>query len=135
MTTILLAYPPSTNRAWRMANGRMIQPAAVKAWKHAAQWTARAAGMPQLAGAVRIVATLHPRMTKDGKASKRRLDLDNSIKMALDALNGVAYGDDKQVIEVVSRVGYPLPEGGLTLQVETAVDCAVTLAGASVTGH
>ena len=134
MTTIQLDYPPSTNRAWRMANGRMIQNQAVKTWKQSAQWIARAAGTPKLAGAVRIVATLHPRMTKSGQASKRRLDLDNSLKMALDALNGIAYCDDRQVVELISRVGYPLPEGGLTLQVEPALDCAVTLAGASANG-
>lgn len=113
----LLAYPPSTNRAWRLTNGRMVQHQTVKAWKQAAAWTARASGFRPLAGPVAVRATLHPRMTKAGQASKVRLDADNALKLVLDALNGVAYADDKQAVEVTACIGYPLPEGGLTVEV------------------
>lgn len=118
---VQLDYPPSTNRAWRMASGRMVQQRGVKAWKQRAGWMARAAGFAPLEGPVRVVATLHPKMTARGQASRKRIDIDNALKVALDALNGVAYGDDRQIVETTARVGEPLPDGGLTVCVEAAI--------------
>lgn len=37
----------------------------------------------------------------DGK-SKLRGDIDNYIKTVLDALNGVAWGDDNQIVKVTA---------------------------------
>lgn len=74
--------------------------------------------MTPLAGPVAVSMTLHPRMTQTGKSTKRRLDVDNAIKLTLDALNGVAYADDAQVMEIKASIGYPMPEGGLTVSVE-----------------
>ncbi len=36
----------------------------------------------------------------------KKIDLDNGIKIILDALNKVAFDDDKQVIEVIARKFY-----------------------------
>lgn len=36
----------------------------------------------------------------------KKPDIDNSLKAVLDALNKVAYEDDKQVIEVICRKWY-----------------------------
>jgi len=113
-----LAYPPSTNRLWRHQRGRMVVSAEAQAWKQAAVWQARAVGCPLLAGPVTVDMILHPRLTKAGKASQIRLDVDGPIKIALDALQGVAYANDKQVTCLTARVGAPLPEGGLTVQVK-----------------
>ena len=67
--------------------------------------------------AVALEIVLHPRQTKTGQASKVRLDVDAPIKATMDALQGVAYADDKQVIRVSSEIGYPLPDGGITVTV------------------
>jgi crossover junction endodeoxyribonuclease RusA len=66
---------------------------------------------------VSVEFKLHPKTTKTGEASKTRMDLDNVIKVLLDALNGVAYMDDKQVVRLVGEVSYPVPGGGLSVRV------------------
>jgi Holliday junction resolvase RusA-like endonuclease len=38
------------------------------------------------------------KMVKGGKRKKLRGDIDNYAKSVLDALNGVAYADDKQIV-------------------------------------
>lgn len=118
-----LAYPPSTNRLWRNVRGRTVLSAEAIAWKHAAAWQARAHGCPQLAGPVAVEVILHPRLTKTGQASQIRLDVDGPIKIALDALQGVAYANDKQVVRLLATIGEAQPEGGLTVGV-WAVDDA-----------
>lgn len=117
---VTLDYPPSTNRVWRTANGRTYKPADVRAWMSDSAWRARAAGIHCASGPVHVAVTLHPRLTKAGKASQRRIDLDNAIKATLDALQGVAFCDDKQVIRLAAEVGYPMQDGGLTVRVEAA---------------
>jgi len=36
-------------------------------------------------------------------ATRRRKDLDNLVKLVLDALNGEAFADDSQVVEINAR--------------------------------
>lgn len=40
------------------------------------------------------------------RASRRRIDLDNLCKLILDALNGVAYVDDVQVVHLTAEKHY-----------------------------
>ena len=113
-----LPTPPSTNRLWRTTkHGRTYQPAEVVAWKRTAAWTAKSIGIEPITGPVGVRIALLPRMTVRGKATKRRIDLDNAIKAVLDALNGVAYADDSQVIDIHARIGQPVLNGGLTVEV------------------
>lgn len=70
-------------------------------------------------GSVELFLILHPRSNKNGEASKIRLDLDNSIKAAADAMNGVAYLDDSQITRIVAEVGEPMVGGGLSVQVRS----------------
>lgn len=125
MSTIefALPYPPSTNRVWRMAAGRMVQPESVKHWKRSAGWAARAAGVQPLTGQVAVSIILHPRLTTTGRTSAARLDLDNVLKATLDALIGVAYDDDRRVVDVRVTLGHGIPDGGLTVALRAA-DCA-----------
>jgi len=123
--SLLLPYPPSTNRLWRQVRGRMVLSAAALAWKAAATWQARLSAQAQRyrapAGPVEALLILHPRLTKAGNPSQIRLDVDGPIKIALDAMQGVAYTNDKQVTCLTARVGEPLPKGGLTVRI-TAVE-------------
>ena len=118
---ILLDYPPSTNRLWRSVNGRQYVSPEAKAWKQAAAWKAKQLGVRMGDMPVRVRVTLHPRLTKQGKASAVRIDLDNGIKAALDAFNGIAYVDDSQVREINARIGEPLLNGGLTVGVSEVI--------------
>ena len=115
--TLTLPYPPGSNRLWRSVRGRTILSAEAIAWKQTAAWQARAVGCPPLAGNVAVQMILHPRLTKAGKASRTRLDVDGGIKITLDALQGLAYANDKQVTRLSAQIGLPRPEGGLTVSV------------------
>lgn len=120
MLTLSLPYPPSTNRLWRHERGGHRLSAEAIAWKRQAQWIAQAAGCGLLVGNVEVALVLHPRLTKTGKASQTRIDVDAPVKISLDSLQGIAYADDKQVVAVSCRVGQPCPDGGLTLTVGPA---------------
>ena len=61
-----------------------------------------------------FIDVFYPLDSKANKATKEKMikneirptktpDIDNVIKIVLDALNGVAYEDDKQIIEVTGR--------------------------------
>jgi len=63
------------------------------AYKDTVGWTARAKGIVRLGGNIRIEIKVYLHGNKDG-------DLDNYCKSLIDSLNGIAYEDDKQVIEL-----------------------------------
>ena len=116
--SLTLPTPPGANRLWRSYQGRTVKSPLARAWQAQAALLAKANGIQQAHGAVALAIVLHPRQTKSGQASKVRLDVDAPIKATLDALQGVAYADDKQVIRVSSEIGYPLPDGGITVTVQ-----------------
>lgn len=95
---ITLPYPPSANRYWRtraVGRGRTAfvqtypSPEA-KEFKQRVFWTCR--GRKPLTGTVAVVLRFF-RPRKVG-------DLDNRIKVLLDALRGVAFADDDQVVRI-----------------------------------
>jgi len=81
-----MPYPPSANRYWRVVNGRAVKSAAARAYQ-------------------RTVAAMFRRRPMTGEVivginvyrPAKRGDVDNSIKVLLDALKGIAFHDDKQV--------------------------------------
>ena len=117
MIELLLPYPPSTNRMWRNFRGRMVLSAEGRAYKSTVEQIARQHGVTMINGPIRVVYTLHPRLTKRGSASKTRIDLGNSEKVASDSLNGLAWQDDKQLIRILLEVGEPRHGGGLTVTI------------------
>ena len=116
-TTIYMDYPVSANRYWRTCRGRTYRSAEATQYKAAAKLAAARAGVVALDGPAAVSITLHPKLTKRGFASLARMDLDNCIKVTLDALNGVAYLDDRQVVRLVAEVGRALQGGGLSVVV------------------
>lgn len=115
--SVILSYPPGVNRIWRNVRGRVVASSEAELWKRDAAAAAKLAGMRKIEGDVSVSLVLHPRMTLKGVASKVRLDVDAPIKLALDALQGVAYADDKQVVRVTAEIGQPMFGGGLTLSI------------------
>jgi len=114
---MLLPYPISTNRYWRNVRGRMIRSKEANAYKQLTGWTAKTCGVKSTENPVEIHIKLHPKATKSGIASKTCIDLDNALKVAIDALNGIAYVDDKQVVKIIAEISNPLTDGGLTVMV------------------
>lgn len=50
----------------------------------------------------------------------KKPDIDNILKAVLDALNGVAYGDDRQVVMTICRKWYSQTTGFLKIRVDEA---------------
>lgn len=87
-----LPYPPSANRYWRNARGRTFVSKEAKEYKQAVKSEMQWLTPKPIEGAVAVtIAVYRPR---------RAGDLDNCIKVLLDALNGIAYADDKQVVQI-----------------------------------
>jgi crossover junction endodeoxyribonuclease RusA len=91
--------------------------AEAKSYKQSIAWIAIAAGARPVHDHVAIKIVLHPKITKCGDASKICLDLDNSIKVTCDALNGIAYNDDSQVKRIEAEYGEPVKDGGMTVTI------------------
>lgn len=114
---IFLPYPPALNRYYRNFRGITVISKKGKDWKKYAALQAKASGMRIIEGAVSVHLVLHPKTKKNGEASKIRMDLDACAKATLDALNGVAYRDDKQIERLLVELGPPVLDGGLSVSV------------------
>jgi crossover junction endodeoxyribonuclease RusA len=88
---VSLPLPPSANLYWRIWRGRAVVSNEARAYKQHAALAAKAQGLRPFRNGDVIVSIRIFRPTKRG-------DLDNRIKVLLDALRGVAYRDDSQVV-------------------------------------
>lgn len=95
--------------------------AEAKAYKNQVKAIAR--GIKPSNKPFRLDITLCPKRNKDGSTSKVCVDLDNTLKVTLDALNGVVWFDDKQVEEITVRKGESCLNGGLTVSYEEINRC------------
>lgn len=95
--SITLPFPPSSNRYWRNVNGRMVKSAAARAYRDEAGWRSLSQNGRQrpLTGNVKVSMDLY--------RPARRGDLDNRIKILLDSLEGIAFENDSQIIEIHAR--------------------------------
>ena len=91
--SVILPLPPSVNHYYVNTGrgGRALSPGA-RNWIAAAELAIYHAHLVRYAGPVAV--TMH--VYRERKAG----DLDNRIKLTLDALNGHAWGDDAQVVEL-----------------------------------
>jgi Holliday junction resolvase RusA-like endonuclease len=83
---------PSSNRLWRTCRGVITKSQVARDYQRTVKLTALAAGVRPLKGDVVLTIAVY-RERKVG-------DLSNRIKIVEDALIGVAYLDDKQVVEL-----------------------------------
>jgi Holliday junction resolvase RusA-like endonuclease len=64
---------------------------------------------PMFDGPIRVDMQFHPEFTHvvideaGGEKSKLRGDLDNYVKLVLDGLQGVAFENDKQVVQIYAE--------------------------------
>ncbi len=90
--SIVLAIPPSANTYWRYTSTGVYVSQEAQAYKAGVLWKARQQGMQPMGGALALYVNVY--------RSAKRGDLDNYAKVLGDALNGVAYHDDSQVVEL-----------------------------------
>lgn len=117
-----LPYPISANRYWKSFRGRTVRSKEANEYKAAVMEEVRSKVVKNAMTLkpVSIVVMLQPKLTAKGVASKTVMDLDNCLKVAIDALQGIAYDNDAQIKRIVAEYGEPVPNGGLTIKVETA---------------
>jgi crossover junction endodeoxyribonuclease RusA len=92
---IILPYPPSLNRLYRTVNGRMLLSSVGRDYKEECGWKAVAQKVKPLEGELEISLVFY--------RPQKRGDLDNSLKAFLDALNGIAYRDDAQIVKITAE--------------------------------
>ena len=96
MLTLRLPEPPSANRYWRHAKGRTYLSAEAKAYRIAVraeyirQYEMLTVAFPD--GPLVVVL--------EWFRGRKAGDLDNRWKQVGDALNGLAYTDDSQIVEM-----------------------------------
>ena len=98
---LILPYPPSTNRYWRHTVNRSGQPVIYltqdgKEYKTIVGWMALKSGytQPYAEEVILYLDVYRPRQVGD---------LDNRIKILMDALQGFCYENDSQVVEIHAR--------------------------------
>lgn len=129
MTTLVLPYPVSANRYWRSFVPKGGKRAIVtlsdeaKKYREECGWRARLAGVRSpLQGRVALTLRLYPARPQDwAKRAQRNpdgwdddvrcIDLGNAEKVLCDALNGIAWVDDKQIRRMVKHRCEPDEKG------------------------
>lgn len=120
MPQLILPYPVSANRYWRHFRGRTVVSKEAKHYRAQVMLEAARAGVGQpLDGPVALRVAYHPKMPKKWRGGPvRTMDLSNVLKVAEDALNGIAWRDDSQVTVLsLARCG-PVPGGQLIVHWE-----------------
>jgi crossover junction endodeoxyribonuclease RusA len=135
--SIKLTLPPaiSANRYWRSFVPRGHRRAIVvvsdeaKAFKSQVVLIAKQAGIyTPFSGRVQVDCQLYPALPKDAASRIRRrgdgwdddvrsVDLDNALKVMIDALKGIAYEDDKQVWRINAERMEPTGEARLVVTI------------------
>jgi len=85
-----IPLPPSANNYWTIANGRFVTTHEASAYKK--QIFYQLHNLEPLRGDICLNITVFRKI--------KRGDLDNFLKIMLDALNGIVYLDDSQVVEI-----------------------------------
>lgn len=132
-----LPYPPSANRYYRNFRGRMVRSAAANAYRGEVQHAAEQGGVTLHTGPVKLSLELlpptpkdwHKRVKRDGALavlSVRRIDLDNALKVVLDALQGIAYENDRQITNLFVGLGTVTTDGGVDVIIEEDFSFAIS---------
>ena len=124
--TLILPYPPSANRYWRHVTmrGRAVTLVSreAKAYREEVMHRAMLAKIMPIDGRVALHIDLYPARPKDwAKRSQARpddwddtvqcMDLGNCEKVLSDALNGIAWHDDKQIFRMSKQRMVPDEHG------------------------
>lgn len=117
MIRLVLPYPVSANRYWRSVVPRNSKRALVirsdeaKSYTTQVAWLAKAAGCrTPTARPIDLRVTLVP---KNGVV----MDLDNCLKVTIDALKGIVYADDKQVRRILAEYADPDGRGAVIVEI------------------
>ncbi|AUT62901.1 RusA family crossover junction endodeoxyribonuclease [Paraburkholderia terrae] len=124
--TLMLPYPVSANRYWRsyvvQGHVQTVVSSEAKAYRREVAWLLKIAKIREpIFGRIALTVTLHPKMPQDARQRMRKygdqwedgvscIDLDNSLKILLDALKGRVFIDDRFVWRIHAERGEPTAE-------------------------
>ena len=91
-----LPVPPSANRWWRNVDGRMVLSQDARRYKEHAGPHALAQGVRQIRRPSQVALTL------TWYRGRKAGDLDKRLGILLDALQGIGYENDSQVVRIVA---------------------------------
>jgi len=97
---LTLPVPPSANRYWRSVNGHPVKSREAREYRARVQLAVMRATFGSLTSHQVIDAASPMAVTIRWYRAAKMGDLDNRLKVLLDALNGTAYGDDSQIVEL-----------------------------------
>jgi crossover junction endodeoxyribonuclease RusA len=121
MHTLTLPKPISANRYWRHNRGIAMLSDAARDYKREVAIVAQQQGIHHpMQGEISVHLAYHPNKPKRVKGPVRRIDLDNSIKVTIDSLNGIAWLDDAQIVEIHARVAEPIEGGSMVVEWKAA---------------
>ena len=130
MTFTIPGEPVGKGRP-RVDRGRAHTPEKTKAYEEKVKWCYRAAHGRLLEGPIRMTidavypiaksASRKAREAMDGKPARKKPDLDNLVKCIADALNGIAYADDKDIVLFTAYKSCGA-EPGVTVSINTMTD-------------
>lgn len=94
---LTLPVPPASNRYWRCWRGRIVKSAEARAYalQVRAGWLLATRGRLPFVGAVVVKLRWF--------RAARRGDLDGRLKIVLDCLQGLAYGNDAQIVRLFAE--------------------------------
>lgn len=135
--SLSLPYPVSSNRYWRSFSQKnratvVLSPEA-KAYKEEVGLRAKVAGIRNpIIGRVALKIRLYPTRPEDAEARIRKhgaawdatvkcIDLDNSLKVLIDSLKGIAYVDDDQVWSINAERMTPDGPGRVEIEIQEIV--------------
>lgn len=112
VTIIEIPGTPVPKQRPRLVSGRVFTPSKTHAAEELIAWKARAAGVRISTDVVSVTVGFY-------FTGQRRGDIDNLVKTVLDALNGVAYVDDRQVLHLQAAVVLGASEAKTVIEVNT----------------
>lgn len=132
--TLTLPYPVSANRYWRsfVVNGHVqtVVSAEAKAYRREVAWLLKLAKIREpIYGRVALTVKLYPKLPLDAITRMRKLgdewenevrciDLDNALKILLDAMKGRVFIDDAFVWRLHAERGEPKLEACVEVTIE-----------------
>lgn len=105
--------PPSAGLYWRLWRGKIVKTAQARAYQQGVYHQALAEGR-------RPIEDCDVKVSLWWRPSSRRGDLDNRLKVILDALQGALYENDRQVVELHAYRLDATKPGWVLVEVEPA---------------
>lgn len=111
--TFDLPEPPSVNAMWRHTGKYTYLSKRAKEYKDRVRLIGKAAKVTMIRGK-------RVRVAVEWRRKRRSGDLDNRLKLAIDSLQGVAFENDSQVVEIHAYRKDDKDNPGVTVTVEEA---------------